>query len=94
MFDWFIIYLNFGHFNQDFGSRVVDADGLENGCTVVGDFNDALISSHAPQDLVHALGTEGWLDQVTDGHGTHEAGQSRGLSSLLTSLFFEDANGI
>ena len=41
----------------------------EDGCTVVGDLNLSLVPPHAPEDLVHAPGAEGGLDEVADGHG-------------------------
>jgi hypothetical protein len=52
--DFFV--LSFGDFNEDFGSRIIDMHGAENGGAIIGD-GDFLISGD--NKLVQTLGAEG-----------------------------------
>ncbi len=42
-------------------------------------FYNPLVPASTPEDLVHSLGSQGGLDQVTDGHGANKAGQASSL---------------
>ena len=60
--------------DEDLGSGVVNVDRLQDGSTIIGD-SDLLARvfvTHRLQDLVHALGSEGGLDQVRDGNCANE----------------------
>ena len=50
---------------------------FQNGSPIIGDRDMTLLRpcSHRLEDLVHALGAQGGLDQISDGHGAHEAGE-------------------
>jgi hypothetical protein len=42
-------------------------------------FYDPLVPTSTPENLVHSLGAQGRLDQITDGHGSHETGEPSSL---------------
>jgi hypothetical protein len=46
------------------------------------------VATHAIEDLVHALGAEGRLDQVTDGHGADKGRETSGLGFFFISFGF------
>lgn len=46
------------------------------------------------QNLIHSLGTEGALDEVTDGNSAHEGRQTGILALLLGDIVGEDLCGI
>lgn len=65
-----LIILNLGDVDQDLGGRVVECDTLEDGGTVVGDGD--LSGGSRVKDLVHALRTQGRLDEVTKRESSNE----------------------
>ena len=58
---------------KDFGSVIKHAKAQLSGKPPY--FYDPLVPAGPPEDLVHALGAQGGLDQISDGHGAHEAGE-------------------
>lgn len=46
------------------------------------------------EDLVHSLGTEGALHEITNGDGADEGGETGILTLLLGGAFLEDLGGI
>ena len=78
------VVLDFRDVDQDFRGGVVERDGFEDGGAVVGDGN--LSRRRRVEDLVHALGSEGRLDEVSESEGADErretglAGGRRGLA--------------
>ena len=73
---------------------MVDIHHFEDGGAVVGDLDLALVPAHAPQDLVHPLRPEGRLDEVADGHGADEGGETRSLGPLLVRVVLHDPDGV
>ena len=83
-----LVVLRLGDVDEDPGGGVVDVDGLEDGGAVVGDGHlVALGDGH--EDLVHALGTEGALDEIGDRHGADEGREARVLALLLGGALLE-----
>jgi len=70
-----LFVLGHGDVDEDFGGRVVDVDGFEDGGSIIGDSNllARLLVTHGLEDLVHALGSEGGLDQVRDSDSADES---------------------
>jgi len=69
-----LLVLSLGDVDQNFGGRVINPDGLEDSGTIVGD-GDLLASvlvSHGLENLIHTLGSEGSLDEVSNGNGSNE----------------------
>lgn len=73
--------MDLGDVDEDLGCCVVELDGFENRGTVVG--HTYVSGRPRLQDLVHALGSKGGLDEVADGEGANERRETR-----IFSLFF------
>lgn len=71
-----LVVLDLGDVDEDLGGRVVEGDALEDGGAVVGDGD--LAGRGRVEDLVHALGAEGRLDEVAEGEGA-DKGREAGL---------------
>ena len=57
-------------------------------------FTNAAWTAHAHQNFVHSLGSEGALDEVADGHGADEGGETRSLRPLLVRVMLHDPDGV
>ena len=66
---------------------------LEDGGTIISHRDFALLGSSCSsrcQDLVHAFGSEGGLDQVSDSHSTHEVPNPGDVSLLFVTSVLQD----
>eukprot|EP00760_Papus_ankaliazontas_P010710 PhM_4_TR14419/c0_g1_i1/m.72372 len=88
-----LVVLGLGHVDEEVRGGVVDEHRLEDRCAVVCDA-DGVLLVHALQDLVHALGTEGRLDEVRRGDGAHDVGELGALTLLLGRTVAEDVVGV
>jgi hypothetical protein len=70
--DFFV--LSFGDFDEDFGSRIIDMHGAENGGAIIGDSNGLVFgaSCNGYKDFIHTSGAEGSFDKISDSNGTDE----------------------
>jgi hypothetical protein len=69
-----LVILHLRDVNENLRSGVVERNGLEDRRSVVRDGD--LARRGRVKDLVHALGTKGGLDEVTESEGTDEGGET------------------
>mmetsp|Transcript_1006 Transcript_1006/g.1808 ORF Transcript_1006/g.1808 Transcript_1006/m.1808 type:complete len:305 (+) Transcript_1006:748-1662(+) len=84
-----LVVLRSGQLDKEFGGLVVDLHLLEDGGTIIGDDD---IAVGTDQHLVHALGTEGGLEEGGDGPGGQDVDLMglEALDPLLLLLLPED----
>ena len=70
--DFFV--LSFGDFNKDFGCRIVDMHGAENGGAIISNSNGLVLGSgsNGYKNFIHTSGAESSFDEIGDSDGTDE----------------------
>ena len=82
--------LRLGDLDQNAGRRVVNVHGAEDSGTIIGhgDILALRTRDNRLEDLIHALGTQGGLDEVTHGNSTDKVGNLGYFAFHLLSLVF------
>mmetsp|Transcript_9730 Transcript_9730/g.13306 ORF Transcript_9730/g.13306 Transcript_9730/m.13306 type:complete len:334 (+) Transcript_9730:749-1750(+) len=87
-----LLVLSLGDVDEDLGGGVVDVDRFENSGTIVGDSDGfaRVLVAHRLQDLVHTLGAQGRLHEVSDCDRANKRLQSGELTLVLRGTLHEN----
>ena len=78
------VVLDLGNVDKNFRGGIVELNSLENCCTVVGDVD--FTCGSGLEDFVHAFGTQGRFDEITERESTDERRETRIFGFFFSSL--------